>query len=92
MDFFKKILAYPFIFLVRFYQIAISPYTRSSCRFQPTCSHYTVEALKVHGLFHGGWLAIKRISSCHPWGGSGFDPVPPKVTQIKTKKYQTKNK
>jgi len=69
---------FPFVALVRFYQIAISPYTPSSCRYQPTCSHYTVEALKVHGLFKGGWLAIKRIGSCHPWGGSGYDPVPPK--------------
>ena len=71
-------MIFPFVALVRFYQIAISPYTPSSCRYQPTCSHYTVEALKVHGLFKGGWLAIKRIGSCHPWGGSGYDPVPPK--------------
>ena len=74
----RKILIAPFVLLVRFYQVAISPYTPSSCRYQPTCSHYTVEALKVHGLFKGGWLAIKRISSCHPWGGSGYDPVPQK--------------
>jgi len=74
----KKILIFPFVVLVRFYQVAISPYTPSSCRYQPTCSHYTVEALKIHGLFKGGWLSIKRIGSCHPWGGSGFDPVPEK--------------
>jgi len=73
-----KIIAIPFIWLVRFYQAAISPYTPSSCRYSPTCSHYTIEALKKHGIFTGGWLAIKRISSCQPWGGSGFDPVPTK--------------
>jgi len=73
-----KILAIPFIWLVRFYQAAISPYTPSSCRYSPTCSSYTLEALKKHGVFTGGWLAIKRIGSCHPWGGSGYDPVPEK--------------
>ena len=74
----KKTLTYPFILLVRFYQTAISPYTPSTCRYSPTCSHYTIEALKTHGLFYGGWLAIKRIFSCHPWGGQGYDPVPEK--------------
>lgn len=74
----KKILIFPFLLLIRFYQIAISPYTPASCRYSPTCSHYSVEALKVHGLFKGGWLAVKRISKCHPWGGSGYDPVPEK--------------
>ncbi|MCF6349048.1 MAG: membrane protein insertion efficiency factor YidD [Flavobacteriaceae bacterium] len=72
----KQIFTYPFILLVRFYQVAISPYTPSSCRYTPTCSHYTVEALQKHGLFKGGWLAIKRIFSCHPWGGKGYDPIP----------------
>lgn len=72
----KKILIAPFIFLVRIYQYLISPLLPSSCRYTPTCSHYTVEALQKHGLFKGGWLAIKRISSCNPWGGSGYDPVP----------------
>jgi len=74
----KKILTYPFILLVKFYQAAISPYLPSSCRYTPTCSHYTVEALQKHGLLKGGWMAIKRISSCNPWGGSGYDPVPDK--------------
>lgn len=74
----SKIIAIPFIWLVRFYQIAISPYTPSSCRYTPTCSSYTLEALKKHGLIRGGWLAAKRIGSCHPWGGSGYDPVPEK--------------
>jgi len=75
----KKILIAPFVFLVRVYQTVISPLTPATCRYQPTCSHYTVEALKKHGLLHGGKLAIKRIFSCHPWGGSGYDPVPEKV-------------
>ncbi|MBL6610908.1 MAG: membrane protein insertion efficiency factor YidD [Flavobacteriaceae bacterium] len=65
-----------FIFWVRAYQYLISPYTPSSCRYVPTCSEYAVEALKKHGPFKGGWLAMKRIASCHPWGKSGHDPVP----------------
>ncbi|MCK5638145.1 MAG: membrane protein insertion efficiency factor YidD [Flavobacteriaceae bacterium] len=77
----RKILIFPFIVLVRFYQIAISPYLPASCRYTPTCSHYTVEALQKHGLLSGGWLAIKRIFSCHPWGGKGYDPVPEKKTK-----------
>ncbi len=72
----KHVLIYPFILLVRGYQRFISPLFPSTCRYTPTCSHYTVEALKVHGLFKGGWLSVKRIFSCNPWGGSGFDPVP----------------
>ncbi len=86
LELLKKILIFPFVLLVRFYQVAISPYTPNSCRYQPTCSHYTVEALKVHGLFKGGWLAIKRIGSCHPLGGSGYDPVPSKEEIIDKKK------
>ena len=74
----KKVLIAPFVFLVRIYQTLISPLTPATCRYQPTCSHYTVEALKTHGIFRGSGLAIKRIFSCHPWGGSGYDPVPNK--------------
>ena len=74
----KKVLIAPFVFIVRIYQTLISPLTPATCRYQPTCSHYTVEALKTHGLFRGSGLAIKRIFSCHPWGGSGYDPVPKK--------------
>ncbi|TSE03923.1 membrane protein insertion efficiency factor YidD [Aquimarina algiphila] len=72
----KQILIFPFIILVKLYQNLISPLTPATCRYQPTCSHYTVEALQKHGLFKGGMLSIKRIFSCHPWGGSGYDPVP----------------
>ncbi|MDN3706118.1 membrane protein insertion efficiency factor YidD [Myroides ceti] len=72
----KQVVIFPFIFLIRFYQICISPFTPASCRYTPTCSQYTLEALKKHGLLKGGWLGIKRITSCHPWGKSGYDPVP----------------
>ncbi len=65
------------IALVRFYQKGISPFTMPSCRYVPTCSAYAVEALEVHGALRGGWLAVRRILSCHPWGGHGYDPVPP---------------
>lgn len=73
---FKKILEWFFIILIRFYQGAISPFFPPSCRYTPTCSQYGVEALKKYGPFRGGWYTIKRIASCHPWGGSGHDPVP----------------
>ena len=76
MEHIKKIIISPFVLLIRFYQICISPFTPASCRFSPTCSHYTLEALKKHGLIKGSWLGIKRIAKCHPWGGSGYDPVP----------------
>lgn len=78
MSVIKKILIFPFLVLIRVYQVAISPFTPATCRFQPTCSHYSLEALQKHGLIVGGWLAIKRITSCHPWGKGGFDPVPEK--------------
>jgi len=65
-----------FILLIRIYQYTLSPFIGRSCRYTPTCSSYSVEAIKKHGPFKGGWLAIKRIGSCNPWGGSGYDPVP----------------
>lgn len=68
-----------FIALLRFYQYVISPLTPRSCRYTPTCSTYAVEAIRKHGPWRGGYLAIKRISSCHPWGGSGYDPVPERL-------------
>ncbi|RYH75384.1 membrane protein insertion efficiency factor YidD [Flavobacteriaceae bacterium 144Ye] len=74
----KKITIAPFLFLIKVYQTLISPFLPSTCRYQPTCSYYTKDALLKHGLLKGGKLAIKRIFSCHPWGGSGFDPVPEK--------------
>ncbi len=71
-----RIIAYPFILIIRLYQILISPILGPKCRFQPSCSSYGIEALKKHGLIKGSWLTIKRIARCHPWGGSGYDPVP----------------
>lgn len=72
----QSILILPFVLLVRFYQLAISPWLGSNCRYSPTCSHYMIEALRTHGLIKGLYLGIKRILRCHPWGGSGYDPVP----------------
>lgn len=68
--------------LIRGYQIFISPVLsfcvgpNSGCRFQPTCSHYFLEAVELHGVWQGSWLGLKRLGRCHPWGGQGFDPVP----------------
>lgn len=72
----KYVLSLPLIGLVKFYQICISPLKPPSCRFVPTCSSYALEALKKYGPVKGGYLSIKRILKCHPWGGSGYDPVP----------------
>lgn len=68
-----------FILPIRFYQVCISPMFPSACRYTPTCSQYAIEAIREHGIIRGGWLAIKRISRCHPWGGSGYDPVPKRI-------------
>ena len=62
--------------LVRGYQLIISPMLPPTCRYEPSCSHYAIEALQRHGPLKGGWLALKRILRCHPWGSSGYDPVP----------------
>lgn len=61
---------------VRVYQMALRPAMPSACRYAPSCSEYAIEALKKYGAFKGTWLAVKRISRCHPWGRSGYDPVP----------------
>jgi putative membrane protein insertion efficiency factor len=74
----KKILIFPMVVLIRIYQNAISPFTPKTCRFEPTCSSYFIEALQIHGLIYGTYLGTKRILSCHPWGKSGYDPVPQK--------------
>lgn len=65
-----------FIFLIRLYQKLLSPLLGAQCRYTPTCSQYAIEAVRKHGALKGGWLAIKRIFSCAPWGGHGYDPVP----------------
>jgi len=70
------ILSWPFIFLIRVYQLAISPWLGSKCRYTPTCSQYGIDALKKYGPIKGLWLTAKRIARCNPWGGHGHDPVP----------------
>ena len=74
----RGILIFPFVFLIKIYQFLISPIIGKNCRFNPTCSNYALEALKKHGLFLGMYYSIIRILKCHPWGGSGHDPVPSK--------------
>ena len=69
-------LAYVFSLPVKVYRLVLSPWVGHGCRYQPTCSVYALEALEKHGGIKGGWLAIRRISRCHPWGGSGIDNVP----------------
>lgn len=72
----KRIFCAPFILLVKFYQVCISPLKPATCRFTPTCSQYMIEAIRKYGPIKGIWLGTKRLLRCHPWGGSGYDPVP----------------
>lgn len=72
----KKVIEFIVLLPVYFYRICISPFIPPRCRYTPTCSQYALDAVKKHGVIKGGWLAIKRILRCHPWGGSGYDPVP----------------
>ncbi len=73
---FGRLLAWPLLMLVQLYRWTISPLLGANCRFEPTCSSYAIEALRKHGAFRGSVLAVKRIARCHPWGRSGYDPVP----------------
>ena len=72
----NKILSLPLLGLIWVYSHVISPLIGANCRFQPSCSSYAKEALLLHGVIRGSWLALKRIGRCHPWGGFGYDPVP----------------
>ncbi|MDE6878514.1 MAG: membrane protein insertion efficiency factor YidD [Odoribacter sp.] len=72
----KRGLAAILMLPIKFYQYCISPLKPSCCRYTPTCSEYALQALRKYGPFKGSWLALKRILSCHPWGGNGYDPVP----------------
>ena len=86
LKFLKNMLTHLLLAPVYFYRYAISPLLPPSCRYTPTCSQYTIDALKKHGPFKGTYLSAKRILSCNPWGGSGYDPVPepsPKKQQDK---------
>ena len=72
----KRIFSLLLIIPIKIYQTIISPLLGPSCRFTPTCSQYAVEAIQKYGPFKGSWVSFKRIIKCHPWGGSGYDPVP----------------
>ena len=76
MKIIKLLFSWLFLGIIRLYQLLLSPILGASCRFTPTCSAYGIEAIKKHGPFYGGWLTLKRIASCHPWGKHGHDPVP----------------
>ena len=79
-----QLLKWIFILPVKIYQITISPWMPDSCRHSPTCSQYAIEAIQIHGIFIGIWLGTKKLIKCHPWGTSGYDPVPPKGSRKKT--------
>ena len=72
----NQILSLPFILLIKLYQYGISPLIGPKCRYTPTCSHYGLQAFRKYGIWKGFFLTVKRISKCHPWGGSGYDPLP----------------
>lgn len=76
MKYIRRLFVYLLLLPIKFYQYCISPLLPPSCRYVPTCSQYALEAIQKHGPLKGVWLAIKRIARCHPWGGSGYDPVP----------------
>ncbi|MEL7254006.1 MAG: membrane protein insertion efficiency factor YidD [Pseudomonadota bacterium] len=71
-----SVLARIFAWPVKAYRLIGSPWVGHNCRYQPTCSAYALEALEKHGAIKGGWMALKRIGRCNPWGGQGYDPVP----------------
>ena len=74
-----KLVGLILVGLIKVYQLLLSPYLPASCRYHPGCSTYAAQAIVAHGPLRGLWLAVRRILRCHPWGGMGYDPVPPKV-------------
>jgi len=76
IDILKTLIGGLFVLLIKIYQNLLSPLLGAQCRYTPTCSQYGVEAIKKYGAFKGGWLTLKRIGRCNPWGGHGHDPVP----------------
>lgn len=78
----RAVFTWLLILPIRAYRLILSPWIGHSCRFQPSCSVYAIEALKVHGPLRGFGLTVRRLARCNPWGGSGFDPVPPAVKQM----------
>jgi putative membrane protein insertion efficiency factor len=87
----RKGLEFVVLLPIYFYRAAISPLTPPSCRYTPTCSEYAIQAIKKHGIFRGIYLGTKRILSCNPWGGSGYDPVPEKFSFRKQKPKEEEN-
>ena len=81
----RAVLAWLLILPIRAYRLILSPWLGHSCRFQPSCSAYAIEALEIHGPVRGLWLALRRLARCNPWGAFGYDPVPP-ATNRKTAK------
>tara|TARA_B100000965_G_scaffold375299_1_gene367248 strand:+ start:118 stop:360 length:243 start_codon:yes stop_codon:yes gene_type:complete len=77
----SKSIAYILVFLIKSYQLLISPLLGQNCRYLPTCSEYSVQSIREHGVIKGIALSLKRISKCHPWGSHGYDPVPKKVEE-----------
>lgn len=84
----KKII----LLLIKFYQVCISPFLGKNCRFYPTCSAYTYEAIEIHGIIKGVYLGVKRILKCHPYNKGGYDPVPPKKTNKKITEEERKER
>lgn len=80
----RRAAVLPFLAAIWLYRLFLSPFLGRQCRFLPTCSHYAEEALLRHGPLRGGWLALRRLARCHPWGGSGYDPVPDETAPAQT--------
>jgi len=78
MRFLNALAAHSFLFLITLYRVTLSWLLGGQCRFTPTCSAYAITAIQTHGPWRGGWLALKRLTRCHPLGPTGYDPVPPK--------------
>jgi hypothetical protein len=76
LKFVGTILSQILILFIKGYRLIVSPYLPNSCRYNPTCSQYGIDAISKHGPLKGSWLTVKRILRCHPWGGHGYDPVP----------------
>jgi putative membrane protein insertion efficiency factor len=92
ISFIRHLIVNLLLIPIKIYQLFISPVLPQSCRHVPSCSNYAVEALKLHGPLLGFWLSLKRISRCHPWGTSGYDPVPAKgLKMFNIKKFKTKS-
>jgi putative membrane protein insertion efficiency factor len=77
---------------VRAYRVTLSPIIGPVCRYEPTCSAYALDALREHGALRGSWLAARRIARCHPWGGSGYDPVPSAASSSESHGYAARHR